>query len=221
MNKGKKCWCGSGKTCDTCLKSVEGKFSVFLKEEYIAKYIRYLSAQIWFKDLTVEELDKYYLKKGDDEFNLESQVFEGVVENLVFEADIYGSTPLKLFFESPKIPSHEIEFYKKWVNENVLSIFEVVDVDLGTSITLADLRAKRKRYIVFEPTQDMNIRVGHCICCRLVPIKGHYVVVGGFAEGMPKHIAQKILKNFRVEKEQITGTRLMRLMYGKETEEGG
>ena len=206
----KKCWCQSGKSYDRCCKQIEQNYNPKLAQAFISKFGAYLTAQPWFADIVTTEIDKYYLDNG--EFDLDEHVFGAVIENLIFESDVYGKTPLQLFIESLGIPEYELIIYKDWLANNVLSVFEVVDIVRGSSILLKDLLHNDKSYYVLENTVSIGIAKGTFICCRLVPFLGKHIILGGFAEGVQAQFVYTLIRNR--DNNPISGIQLTRVMYG-------
>ena len=206
----KKCWCRSGKSYDKCCKQIEQSYNPKLAQAFISKFGAYLTAQPWFADIVKTEIDKYYL--DNREFDLDKHVFGAVIENLIFESDVYGKTPLQLFIESPDLPQYELIIYKDWLANNVLSVFEVVDIVRGNAVLLKDLLHNDKSYYVLENTVSISIAKGSFICCRLVPFLGKHIILGGFAEGLPEQFVYTLVRN--QDTSPISGIPLTRLMYG-------
>ncbi|MDA1338540.1 MAG: SEC-C domain-containing protein [bacterium] len=206
----KKCWCQSGKSYDNCCKQIEQNYNPKLARALISKFGAYLTAQPWFADIVKTEIDKYYLDNG--EVDLDVHVFGAVIENLIFESDVYGKTPLQLFIESPGVPEYELATYKDWLANNVLSAFEVVDTVKGRAILLKDLLHNDKIYYVLENTVSISIEKGSFICCRLVPFLGKHIILGGFSAGVAEQFIYTLVRN--QDNNPIRGIQLTRVMYG-------
>jgi hypothetical protein len=210
MITSKKCWCQSGKSYDNCCKQIEQNYNPKLAQALISKFGTYLTNQPWFADIVTTEIDKYYLDNG--EFDIDEHVFGAVIENLIFESDVYGKTPLQLFIESPGIAEYELIIYKDWLANNVLSAFEVVDTVKGKAILLKDLLHNDKIYFVLENTVSIIIEKGSFICCRLVPFLGKHIILGGFSAGLPEQFVYTLVRN--QDNNPINGIPLTRIMYG-------
>jgi len=210
MIDSRKCWCQSGKNYGKCCKQLEQNYNPKFTQAIISKFVTYLTAQLWFVGIVTAEIDKYYL--DNDEFNLDEHVLGAIIENLIFESNIYGKTPLQLFIESSVVLEYELVTYKDWLANNVLSAFEVVDIVKGNAILLKDLLHNNKIYYVLEKTVSMGIDKGSFVCCRLAPFLGKHIILGGFAEKVPEQIVYTIVKN--QESNPISGIELTRIMYG-------
>ena len=210
------CPCGSGKKYKKCCLLgdwIDGKTVSELLEDAAGWILNEPELDNEFEAVLEEYGNAWVMKESDFDLLLDAFIFDRKLEG--------GETPFQHFLNQAEITDSHLPVYRGF-EDNVFSIFEVLEVYEGVGMKMKDLLWE-KEYFVKENKGSYQLEPGYIVFCRLSPFRSRFIIISpGTHAYLPEvgYVIKRKLRHFRQSfREEMNAFTMLEIIFGRGPEE--
>ncbi|MFQ5974779.1 MAG: tetratricopeptide repeat protein [Candidatus Hydrothermarchaeales archaeon] len=191
------CPCGSGRKYKKCCWGRDKIDDRALPSDLLDYAADWILGQPKMKD----EFEKVLKKHVKDDTITDVQMGT-IMDAFIFDHKLSnGKTPFRYFLDNAGLSPNDYSTYKGFEN-NVFSIFEVLEVYRGQGIKLQDL-IWNKEYFVREKKGTYQVKPGYILFCRVTLFRSYFVIITPALEAWPQDAGYLIKRKLKYTRSDL------------------